>query len=93
MVTSTKEKRAIYQAQYSGVRKPGIVPRYFAMEVPEAVQTDRVRRARLIPRSLTAFLQGDPLPGCSAGERASIKSPSIVHDALDDLIFRRVSLV
>lgn len=89
MVTSSKEKRAIYQAQFSGVKKNG-EGRVCTITIPQHVEDDRDRRAAIQPCDLTAFLMGDP----PVGRRLHVaKTPSIVHDALDDLIFRRVSLV
>lgn len=78
----TKEQRASYQAQFFGVRARGSGLR--PLVVPPDVESDRLRRSFLVPRDLTAFLMGDPPKGWRL---EAIKAPSIVHDALDDLIF------
>lgn len=73
-----------HQLQFFGVRKNGD-SRVRVLTIPLVVLADRDRRASLVPRDLTAMLMGDP----PAGWRQVVPaSRSIVHDKLDDLIFR-----
>ncbi len=58
------------------------------VSIPDAVICDRARRLSLVPSSTTALLCGDPLPGCSALERAPSLAPAANRDPLDALIFR-----
>lgn len=92
-MATLQERRRAWHAQFNGVRKPGIVPRWLPIPIPPHVQAERLRLAGLTHRTTTALLLGDPLPGRSMLDRKPASPSGIAHDPLDDLIFGRVSVL
>ncbi len=79
-----RTERQYYHATYA-IPPRGRKPTNY--EPPSVVVEDREQRKNLVPRSLTALICGDPLPGCSALDRREFKPRSIIRDPLDDLLF------
>lgn len=60
--------------------------------IPPFVIAERDHRRALSHRSVTAFRMGDPLPGYSAAETASIVPTEPRRDPLDALVYRRAKV-
>lgn len=73
--------------QLRGIKKRGEFRADVKVVVPADVRDDCEQRSRLLPRSLSAGLLGDPLPGCSALERGPDPRPFRRTDVLDGLRF------
>ena len=81
------QRRIYYDNNYRHTGR-GLVPP--PPVVPSDIWADRERRSALVPKSTTAVLMGDPLPGMSALENPHPQTaPSKRGDRLDDLIYRR----
>jgi hypothetical protein len=91
IMTAIEKARWIHRRDHTptaGVTKTGAL-RKSTIAAPPGAFDERDRRARLLPRSLTASLMGDPLPGYSAAELRDNDTPSIISDPLDALVFGR----